>query len=60
MSVHIAVIIHGAITLMIREMHPEATQVQRDLMFIEVLERLARMHGWALKPDFFETEDAGE
>jgi hypothetical protein len=29
-------------------------------MFIEVLERLARMHGWALRPDFFETEDVGE
>jgi hypothetical protein len=57
---HLAVITHGALTLLIRELYPELDQAGRDQMFIAVLERLARMRGWAIKMDYFETEDAGE
>jgi hypothetical protein len=56
-NVHIAVIVHGCITLLIKEMYPEATQIERDRMFIEILERLARMRGWAIRPDFFAETD---
>jgi hypothetical protein len=59
-SIHLAGMAHGVITLMIKELYPELDQIGRDRLFVEVLERLARRRGWAIRPDFFETEDAGE
>ena len=52
-----AIISHAVITKSVTLTYPDLTMRDRDEMIISIIDRMARMRGWAIKRDLIPVED---
>lgn len=52
-----AIVTHATLMISIQRAYPKLTIEDRDAMVIGIIDRLARMRGWAVRREFFETEN---
>lgn len=52
-----AIVTHTTLSVSIQRAYPELSIEDRDAMFIAVVDRLARMRGWAVRPEHVDAED---
>lgn len=52
-----AVVTHATIQISIERSYPDLSREDHDAMFIAVLDRMARMRGWAIRREFAEAEE---
>jgi hypothetical protein len=52
-----AMTVHTALAMNIQYSYPELSVPERDELFIDVIDVIARMRGWVVKREYFESDE---
>jgi hypothetical protein len=55
-----AIVTHATLKVSIDRSYPELSPEDRDALIVGVIDRMARMRGWAIRREFVLSEDEGE